>query len=140
MGETMLREPGYPLLIAAVFKIGTYSDQGPRVACILLAFGAALVLLRLTRKITGDRTIALIAALLFLVYPGTLVAEARAGNDIRRRHSTTLLFILALYRAVEEGSHVAVWRSWFGAGGRSTSKERSVVAPAPSSSVLPFYL
>ncbi|MGD0445070.1 MAG: glycosyltransferase family 39 protein [Edaphobacter sp.] len=105
MGETMLREPGYPLLIAAVFKIGGYSDQGPRLACILLAFGAALILLRLTRKITRDGTIALIAALLFLLYPGTLVAEARAGNEIPCV-VTMLLFILTLYRAVEEGS---VW-------------------------------
>jgi 4-amino-4-deoxy-L-arabinose transferase-like glycosyltransferase len=103
MGPTMLREPGHPLLIAAVFKIGGYGVQGPRLACILLAFGAALVLLRLTRKITGDRTIALIAALLFLVYPGTLAAEARAGNETPCV-LTVLLFMLALYRAVEEGS------------------------------------
>jgi 4-amino-4-deoxy-L-arabinose transferase-like glycosyltransferase len=106
MGETILREPGYPLLIAAMYKIGGYSDQVPRLACILLAFGAALILLRLTRKITGDRTIALIAALLFLLYPGTLVAEARAGNDIPCVF-TMLLFMAALYWAVEEGS---LWR------------------------------
>lgn len=102
MGETILREPGYPLLIAAVFKISGYSDQGPRLACILLAFGAAWMLLLLTRKITGDRTIALIAALLFLLYPGTLVAEARAGNEILCV-ATMLLFMLVLYRAVEVG-------------------------------------
>jgi 4-amino-4-deoxy-L-arabinose transferase-like glycosyltransferase len=103
MGETMLREPGYPLLIAAVFKIGAFGEQGPRVACILLAFGGALLLLRLTRMITGDRTIALIASLLFLLYPGTLVAEARAGNETLCV-VTMLLFMLALYRAVKEGS------------------------------------
>jgi len=102
MGETILREPGYPLLIAAMYKIGGYSDQVPRLACILLAFGAALILLRLTRKITGDKTIALIAALLFLLYPGTLVAEARAGNDIPCVF-TMLLFMAALYWAVEKG-------------------------------------
>ena len=106
MGETMLREPGYPLLIAAVFKISAHSDQGPRIACILLAFGAALMLLWLTEKITGDRTIALIAALMFLLYPGTLVAEARAGNEILCI-VTMLLFMLVLYRAVEVGS---LWR------------------------------
>jgi 4-amino-4-deoxy-L-arabinose transferase-like glycosyltransferase len=103
MGDTILREPGYPLLIAAMYKIGGYSDQVPRLACILLAFGAALILLRLTRKITADRTIALIAALLFLLYPGILVAEARAGNDIPCVF-TMLLFMAALYWAVEEGS------------------------------------
>lgn len=103
MGDTILREPGYPLLIAAMYKIGGYGNQVPRLACILLAFGAALILLRLTRKITGDRAIALIAALLFLLYPGTLVAEARAGNDIPCVF-TMLLFMAALYWAVEEES------------------------------------
>jgi len=111
MGETMLREPGYPLLIAAVFKIRPYSDQAPRVACIVLAFGAALLLLLLTRQITGDRTIGLIAALLFLLYPATLVSEARAGNELSCIF-TILASILALYRAVEKG---CVW--WYGLAG-----------------------
>ena len=111
MGETILREPGYPMLIAAVFKVGGYNEQGPRLACILLAFGAALILLLLTHRITGDGTIALIAALLFLLYPGILIAEARAGNEIPCVF-TILLFTLALYRAVEEES---LWR--FGAAG-----------------------
>jgi len=103
MGETILREPGYPLLIAAMYRVGGYGNQVPRLACILLAFGAALILVRLTRKITGDSTIALIAALLFLLYPATLVAEARAGNDIPCVF-TMLLFMSGLYWAVERGS------------------------------------
>ena len=41
MGETMLREPGYPLLLAGVFKAGGYGIQQARVVCVLLAFGAA---------------------------------------------------------------------------------------------------
>ena len=50
MGKTMLREPGYPLLLAAVFKLGGYGLQQARLVCVLLAFGAALFLLRLTPK------------------------------------------------------------------------------------------
>jgi 4-amino-4-deoxy-L-arabinose transferase-like glycosyltransferase len=111
MGETMLREPGHPLLIAAVFKMGGYGVQGPRLACILLAFCAALILLRLAREITGDTTIAVIAALLFLLYPATLVAEARAGVEMPCV-LTVLLFVLALYRAVDKGSIL-----WFGMAG-----------------------
>jgi 4-amino-4-deoxy-L-arabinose transferase-like glycosyltransferase len=102
MGKTMLREPGYPLLVAAVFKVAGYGNQGPRFLCILLAFAAALTLLRLARKVTGDKTVALTAALLFLLYPGTLIAEARAGNEMPCILGM-LLFMLLLYRAAEEG-------------------------------------
>ena len=108
MGPTMLREPGYPLFLAAVFKLGGYGIQTARVACVLLAFGGALVLLLLTRKITSDAMTGLFAALLFLLYPGTLVAEARAGIEMPSVF-TVVLFMLALYSAVEKGS---LWRYW----------------------------
>jgi len=108
MGNTMLREPGYPLLLAAVFKLGGYGIQQARVTCVLLAFGAGLILLRLTRRITGDAMTALAATLLFLLYPGTLVAEARAGIEIPSIF-TVLLFVLVLYGAVEKG---CLWRYW----------------------------
>lgn len=101
MGETILREPGYPLLIAGMYRIVGYGNQVPRITCILLAFGSALLLVELTRKITGDRTIALLAALMFLLYPGTLVAETRAGNDVPCIF-TMLLFMVLLYQAVEK--------------------------------------
>jgi 4-amino-4-deoxy-L-arabinose transferase-like glycosyltransferase len=108
MGLTMLREPAYPLFLAAVFKLGGYSIQTARIACVLLAFGGALLLLQLTRKITGDAMIALSAALLFLLYPATLVAEARAGIEIPFLF-TVILFMLALYSAVEKGSLLRYW-------------------------------
>ena len=108
MGPTMLREPGYPMLLAAVFRLGGYGIQTARVVCVLLAFGGALMLLLLARKITGDPMTALFAALLFLLYPGTLVAEARAGIEMPSVF-TVILFMLALYSAVEKGS---LWRYW----------------------------
>ena len=108
MSLTMLREPGYPLFLAAVFKLGGYGIQTARVACVLLAFGAALMLLQLARKITSDAMTALSAALLFLLYPGTLVAEARAGIEIPFIF-TVILFMLALYSAVEKRSLLRYW-------------------------------
>jgi len=106
MGETMLREPGYPFLLSAAFKLGGYGIQQARMVCVLLAFGAALVLFRLTRKITENAVAALIAAVLFLLYPGILIAETRAGIEVPSI-LTVLLFMLVLYSAVDKGS---IWR------------------------------
>jgi 4-amino-4-deoxy-L-arabinose transferase-like glycosyltransferase len=111
MGLTMLREPGYPLVLAAVFKLFGYGIQTARATCVLLTFGSALILLRLTRKITGDSTIALSGALIFLLYPGVLVAETRAGIESPFIFAV-LLFMLALYSALEKGS---LWH--YGAAG-----------------------
>lgn len=111
MGETMIREPGYPLLLAAVYKFTGYGMQQGRVVCVVLALGSALLLLCLARKITGDLMTALGSALIFLLYPGILVAEARPGVEIPSIF-TVLLFMLALYSAVEAGSG---WR-FFAAG------------------------
>ena len=112
MSETMLREPGYPLFLAGISKLGGgYIMRTARIGCVLLAFGAALMLLRLTRKITGDSRTALLSALLFLLYPGILVAETRAGIEIPCIF-TMMLFMLALHGAVKKGS---LWR--YGAAG-----------------------
>src|SRR5581483_9705279 len=111
MGETMMREPGYPLLMAGVFKITGYGVVGPRIACIALAFAAALILRLLALEITGNGVVSVIAALMFLLYPANLVAEARAGVEMLCV-STVLLFMLALYRALQSGS---IWQ--YGMGG-----------------------
>ena len=108
MSLTMLREPAYPLFLVAVFKLGGYGIQTARVACVLLAFVAALMLQLLTRRITSDAMIAVSAALLFLLYPGTLVAEARAGIEIPCVFAV-VLFMLALHSAVEKGSLLLYW-------------------------------
>lgn len=111
LGETMIREPGYPLLLAAVFKLGGYGIQQARAISVVLAFGAALILRRIAQKITNEKVTGLVAALLFLFYPGVLVAETHTGIEIPCTF-TVMLFILALHNAVEKGS---LFR-WIGAG------------------------
>lgn len=106
MSETMIREPGYPLFLAIVFKIGGYHIEAARLANLLLAFGVAFMIMRLIRRVTEDRITALLAAMLFLFYPGTLISEARGGVEIAFIF-TVMLFMLALHRAVEKGN---LWR------------------------------
>ena len=97
--------------------------------CVLLAFGAALILLAAYPKDHWRRDDALAAALLFLLYPGILVAEARAGIEIPSIF-TVLLFMLVLYSAVEKGS---LWRYWaagllLGVGGAGQERGSAISA------------
>src|SRR5208283_2704643 len=55
MAKTMIREPGYPLFLAAVFKVGGNSIEAARWANWILAIGIAFMLMRLTRMVTDDR-------------------------------------------------------------------------------------
>jgi 4-amino-4-deoxy-L-arabinose transferase-like glycosyltransferase len=102
-GETMIREPGYPLFLAAIFKVFGYHIEGARFANWLLSISIALMVMRLAQLITGNRRTALIASLLFLFHPGTIIAEARGGVEILFIF-TLCVFMLALYHAVETGA------------------------------------
>ncbi len=102
MSATMMREPGYPLFLALVFKIGGHRLVAARFANVLLALGVVLLLMRLTYHITGDEAAALLAPLLFLFYPATLIAEARGGVEIGFIF-VVMLFMLFLYHAIEKG-------------------------------------
>ena len=103
MSRTMMREPGYPLFLAGIFLMGGYHIETARVANLALAAAIALMMFILAHRITNDRTASFLAALLFLVYPGILMSEARGGVEIIFIF-TVMVFMLALYRAVETGN------------------------------------
>ena len=110
MEGTMIREPGFPLLLAAAFKIAGYSIEAARLLNLLLTMGIAVMLIALARRMTGgDPRAPVIAAMLFLLHPGTLIAEARGGIEILFIF-VGFAFMLALYRAVEKGG---LWRYLF---------------------------
>jgi 4-amino-4-deoxy-L-arabinose transferase-like glycosyltransferase len=100
LGETMLREPGYPLFLAGVFSLLGYSIEAARVANLLLAGIAAALLWLLARRITRDRLVAGLAVLLFMLHPAMLIAEARGGVEVLFI-TAVLGFLLLLYRAVD---------------------------------------
>jgi 4-amino-4-deoxy-L-arabinose transferase-like glycosyltransferase len=102
--ETMMREPGYPLLLAGVFKALGYHLWSARLANLLLAGGAALLLWHLAMRVTRDDKVALLATLAFLLHPGTVVAQARGGVEILFVFGL-LGFLLLVYRAIEADRH-----------------------------------
>ena len=103
LGETMMREPGYPLLLAGLFKVFGFGIEAARLANLLLAAATALLLWHLARRVTRDQAAACVAATVFLLYPGTLVAEARGGVEILFMFAL-VGFMLLLYRAIEADS------------------------------------
>jgi 4-amino-4-deoxy-L-arabinose transferase-like glycosyltransferase len=103
MGETMMREPGYPMFLAGVFKIAGYRIEAARWANWLLVVAIAFLIMRLAQSVTSDLTTSLIATLLFLFHPGAIISEARAGVETLFIFAV-LLFILALHEAVARGT------------------------------------
>lgn len=101
-GETMMREPGYPLFLAAAFKIGGYKLSAARWANWILTCGIAFMILRLAKDVTGDRAAALASTLLFLFYPSTIIAESRGGVEILFIF-VVLAFLLCLQHAMSTG-------------------------------------
>jgi 4-amino-4-deoxy-L-arabinose transferase-like glycosyltransferase len=104
--ETMLREPGYPLFLAVVFKLGGYHIEGARLANLLLSIGICWLIVHLTLRMVGDRTVGLVAAMIYSLHPGVVVAEARGGVEILFIASV-LLFFIVLHSAVTKGDY---WR------------------------------
>jgi len=102
MAETMMREPGYPLFLAGVFRIGGYRIESAEIANLLLAFGIAGLIVQLARKFTSSPEVGAFAAVLFLFYPSTIISETRAGVEVL---FTFLLlgFVLLLLHAIERG-------------------------------------
>jgi 4-amino-4-deoxy-L-arabinose transferase-like glycosyltransferase len=101
LGPTMVREPGYPFLLAGLFRIAGYHIETARVANLVLMMGIAFMMMRLARTVIRDEKAALVATLLFLFYPGTLISEARGGIEVLFIF-LVLLFMLAIHRALEK--------------------------------------
>src|SRR5205085_6334944 len=80
--STMMREPGYPLLLAGVFYLFGDSFAAVKLANIVLALIAAALITILARQITDNDAVSFGAAVLFLFHPGTLIAESRGGVEV----------------------------------------------------------
>ena len=101
-GLTLMREPGYPLFLAAAFKLFGYGLQAARIANVGLLVVASCTLIALAQRVSTKRWVPLVAVALFLLHPGVIVAEMRGGVEIIFI-AFLLLFVLAMYRAIDSG-------------------------------------
>jgi 4-amino-4-deoxy-L-arabinose transferase-like glycosyltransferase len=110
--ETLMREPGYPLLLAGIFVAFGKSFTAVKLANMLAAVGAAWMIALLARKVSQSPIVFVASPLLFLFHPATVIAESRGGVEML---FTLLLtsFMLLLYRAMESGR----WKHYFISGG-----------------------
>jgi hypothetical protein len=79
---TLLREPGYPTLLAGIFIAVGKSFTVVKLTNMLLAFAVAYLMMRIARNLSNNRLLILGAPLLFLFHPETLIAESRGGVEI----------------------------------------------------------
>ena len=100
LAPTLMREPGYPLFLAGLFALFGYGIETARFANMVLVGITSVLVMRLGMIVGLDRRIAALAALIFLVHPGIVIAAARGGFEIFFILLLTA-FALVLIRAVQ---------------------------------------
>ena len=78
---TMLREPGFPLLLAGLFFLFGKNLAVVQFVQLLMSFATGLLAFDLARKLVVARSAAILACVIVLFHPGTLVAETRGGIE-----------------------------------------------------------
>ena len=78
---TLMREPGFPLFLAAVFKIFGYGLDVVRVLNVAMSSLAAWMIYRFVLALDGRTLVAAAATVLFLGHPGIFVVELRGGIE-----------------------------------------------------------
>lgn len=104
---TLMREPGYPLLLAGTYKLFGSDFRIVKLLNMILAFGTAYCMICIARRISVNSFLIFGAPLLFLFHPETLIAESRGGVEIFFGFMLAL-FMLTVYRAAASGR----WRDY----------------------------
>lgn len=98
--QTLMREPGYPVLLAGIFIVFGKSFTTVKLVNVALAFAAAWLMTRVARRLSSSQALILVPPLLFLFHPGTLIAESRGGVEVPFTF-LIVLFMVTLYRALD---------------------------------------
>lgn len=105
--QTLMREPGYPALLAGIYKLFGSNFVVVKLVNMLLAFGVAYLMTLIARRISTNPLLIYGSPLLFLFHPETLIAESRGGVEILFAFMLTL-YILTVYRLAKSDK----WRDY----------------------------
>src|SRR6476661_2416835 len=105
--QTLMREPGYPVLLAGIFRLFGNNFKVVKLLNMVLAFGVAYLMTLIARRISTNTLLIFGSPLLFLFHPETLIAESRGGVEILFGFMLTL-YILTVYRLANTGR----WREY----------------------------
>ncbi len=109
--RTLMREPGYPILLAGLLLTFGSSFTAVKMTNMILALATAWLMMRITYKLSSNQLLMLAPPLLFLFHPGTLIAESRGGVEIVFALLITS-FLLTIYKAIENNR----WRDYVVSG------------------------
>ncbi len=98
--RTLMREPGYPILLAGLFLLFGKAFIAVKVVNLLFALTTAWLITRVMRRLSSDEWPMMAAVSLYLFHPGTLIAESRGGVEILFE-CLIVLFILTFLNAKE---------------------------------------
>lgn len=98
--QTLMREPGYPVLLAAIYKLFGSNFEFVKLLNMLVAFGVAYLMTLIGRKVSTNSVLIFGSPLLFLFHPETLIAESRGGVEILFSFMLAL-YTLTVYKAVD---------------------------------------
>lgn len=104
--KTLMREPGYPLLLAGLLVTFGSSFIAVKLTNVVFALATAWFMTRLARRISSNRILVIVPPLLFLFHPAILIAESRGGVEILFTF-LLMLFMLAVYRAMASTTWMA---------------------------------
>jgi 4-amino-4-deoxy-L-arabinose transferase-like glycosyltransferase len=101
---TMVRTPGFVLLLALLFTIFGKSLVAVQITNLAFSTVSAVLTHVLARKLGFSNVVATIAALLFYFHPGVVIADSRGGPE-----SMLTLCLIALVLLIAIASHSLKW-------------------------------
>jgi 4-amino-4-deoxy-L-arabinose transferase-like glycosyltransferase len=98
--ETMLRSPGFVLILAAIFALAGKSLLAVQVVQYFMSAASAILIYLISQRLFATRQVSLLAAAIYLFHPVSIMSDTRAGNDTTLTLCLTITIWLLL-RAID---------------------------------------